>query len=177
MNRPNQHTRPPAKRGLLPHWMALILTPVVFLLGHVTVPQELSLLSARHGWAHGRPGWLNLLGLLPIGAGGAFLVWCFRLHFVGARGSFEIEGTQNYLVVCGPYQFTRNPMYLCGMLIWLGWTIFYGSVAVLAGTVVIWGSVAGLVVPWEEHKLEARFGEAYLRYKNSVPRWLGKGSR
>jgi len=157
--------------------MALILTPVVFLLGHVAVPQALSQLSARHGWAHGRPGWLNLLGLIPIGAGFAGLVWCLRLHFVGARGSFEMEGTQNYLVVRGPYQLTRNPMYLCGMLIWLGWIIFYGSVAVLAGTVGIWGSVAGLVVPWEERKLEARFGEAYLRYKHSVPRWVGKGSR
>jgi hypothetical protein len=29
-------------------------------------------------------------------------------------------------------------MYLSGMLIWLGWIIFYGSVAVLAGTVIIW---------------------------------------
>ncbi len=140
--------------------MALILTPVVFLLGHVAVPQELSLLSARHGWAHGRPGGLNLLGLILIG--------------IGAGGSFEMERTQNYLVVRGPYQFTRNPMYLSGMVIWLGWVIFYGSVAVLVGFVVIWGSVALLVVPWEERKLEARFGEAYLRYKNSVPRWLGK---
>ena len=88
-----------------------------------------------------------------------------------------MERTQNYLVVRGPYQFTRNPMYLCGMLIWLGWIILYGSVAVLEGAVVFWGSVAGLVVPWEERNLEARFGEAYLCYKNSVPRWLGKRSR
>jgi protein-S-isoprenylcysteine O-methyltransferase Ste14 len=64
-------------------------------------------------------------------------------------------------------------MYLCGMLIWLGWVIFYGSVAVLVG----WGHVAFLVVPWEERRLETRFGEAYLRYKHSVPRWLGKRSR
>jgi protein-S-isoprenylcysteine O-methyltransferase Ste14 len=33
------------------------------------------------------------------------------------------------------------------------------------------------VVPWEERNLEARFGEAYLRYKHSVPRWLGRRSR
>jgi protein-S-isoprenylcysteine O-methyltransferase Ste14 len=65
-------------------------------------------------------------------------------------------------------------MYLSGMVIWLGWIIFYGSVAVLGGAVVFWGSMALLVVPWEERNLEARFGEAYLRYKNSVPRWLGK---
>jgi protein-S-isoprenylcysteine O-methyltransferase Ste14 len=177
MNRPNQHIRKPSKRVLLPHWVALILTPVVFLLGHFAVPQELSVLSTRHGWAHGRPGRRNLLGLIPIGTGSAGLVWCLRLHFVGARGSFEMERAQNYLVVRGPYQFTRNPMYLCGMLIWLGWIIFYGSVAVLAGAVVFWGSVAGLVVPWEERKLETRFGETYLRYKNSIPRWLGKRSR
>jgi hypothetical protein len=69
--------------------------------------------STRHGWAHGRPGRRNLLGLIPIGAGSAGLVWCLRLHFVGARGSFEMERAQNYLVVRGPYQFTRNPMFLC----------------------------------------------------------------
>ena len=177
MNRPNLPKRKPSKRVLLPRWMALILTPVVFLLGHVAVPQELSLLSARHGWAHGRSGWLNLLGLILIGGGWAGLVWCLRLHFVTPGGSFEIERTQNYLVVRGPYQFTRNPMYLSGMAIWLGWIIFYGSAAVCVGFVVVWGSVTFLVVPWEERKLEARFGEAYLRYKNTVPRWLGKTRR
>src|SRR6266849_6225809 len=177
MNKPNQRTRLPSKRIFLPHWAALILTPVVFLLGHVAVPQALSVLSTRHGWVNARPGRHNLLGLLPIGAGFAGLVWCLRLHFAGAGGSFEMERAQHYLVVRGPYQFTRNPMYLCGILIWLGWTILYGSVAVLAGTVVFWGSVAGLVVPWEERNLEARFGEAYRRYKDSIPWWLGKRSR
>lgn len=170
MKRPHLQRRTSSKS---PSWTALIVTPVIFLLAHVATPQELSKHSARHGWAHGKPGWPNLLGLLPVGAGGAFLVWCLRLHFVGARGSFEIGATQNYLVVRGPYRFTRNPMFLCGMLIWLGWIIFYGSVAVLFGAVVFWGSIARLVVPWEERKLEARFGEAYLRYKNRVPRWLG----
>jgi len=177
MNSPDLPRRKPSKSILLPHWMALILTPVVFLLGHVAVPQELSLLSARHGWTHGRPGRRNLLGLILIGIGVAGLFWCARLHFVASGGSFEMERTQNYLVGRGPYQFTHNPMYLSGMVIWLGWVLFYGSVAVLGGAVVIWGSVALLVVPAEERKLEARFGEAYLRYKNSVPRWLGRRSR
>ncbi len=68
-------------------------------------------------------------------------------------------------------------MYLFGMLIWLGWIIFYGSVAVLAGAVIIWGIVARLVVPSEERNLEARFGEAYLQYMRSVPRWRGSRSR
>ena len=177
LNRPNLARGKPLKRVLLPHWMALILTPVVFLLAHVAVPQELSRLAARHGWTHGRPGWLNLLRLILIGGGWAGLVWCLRLHFVASGGSFEMEHTPEHLAVHGPYKFTRNPMYLCGMVIWLGWVIFYGSVAVLVGFVVGWGNVAILVVPWEERKLETRFGKAYLRYKHSVPRWLGKRSR
>ncbi len=45
MNRPSQHTRAPARRRRLPRWMALILTPVVLVLGHVAVPHQLSLLS------------------------------------------------------------------------------------------------------------------------------------
>ncbi len=61
----------------------------------------------------------------------------------------------------GAYRFTRNPVYLSGMVIWLGWVVIYGSVAVLIGFAVVWGSVTLLVVPWEERKLEARFGDAY----------------
>ena len=174
MNRPDVPTRKPSKRVLVPHWMALILTLVLFLLAHVVVPRELSLLSTRHGWAHGRPGRRNLLALILIGIGAAGISWCARLHVVASPGSFEMEHTPRYLLVRGPYQFTRNPIYLSGMAIWLGWVIFYGSVAVFVGLVGGWVSVIFLVVPWEEHKLEARFGEAYLRYKHTVPRWLGR---
>ncbi len=99
------------------------------------------------------------------------------VHVVASPGSFEMEHTPGYLLVRGPYQFTRNPMYLSGMAIWLGWVLFYGSVAVCVGLVVVWGSVIFLVVLWEERELEARFGEAYLQYKNTVPRWLGKTRR
>jgi len=148
MNRPDVPTRKQSKRVLVPHWMALILTPVMF-----------------------------LLALILIGIGTACISWCARLHFVASPGSFEMEHTPRYLLVRGPYQFTRNPMYLSGMAIWLGWVIFYGSVAVFVGFVVVWVSVTFLVVPWEERELEARFGEAYLRYKNTVPRWLGKTRR
>ena len=177
MNSPDLPGRKPSRRILLPPWMALLLTPVVVLLGHVAVPRELSSLSARHGWARGRPGRLNLPGLILVGIGVAGLSWCARLHFGAARGSFERGRTQGYLVVRGPYRLARNPMYLCGMAIWLGWVVFYGSVAVLVGFAVFWGSVALLVVPREERDLEARFGEGYLRYKGRVPRWWGKGSR
>jgi len=48
-----------------------------------------------------------------------------------------MERARNYLVVRGPYQYTRNPMSLFGMVIWLVWVILYGSIAALGGAVVI----------------------------------------
>ncbi len=177
MRTPKVPHREQSKRVRLPHWMALLSLPVVFLLVHVALPWGISLLSTRHGWANGRPGRRNLLALILVGAGTSCIIWCARLHFIASPGSFEMERTPKYLLVRGPYTFTRNPIYLSLLAIWFGWALFYGSVAVCVGCVVGWVIVTLLVVPWEERELEARFGEAYLRYKNTVPRWLGRTRR
>jgi len=81
--------------------------------------------------------------------------------------------TPSYLLVRGPYRFTRNPMYVAAIAIWLGWTVFYGSAAVLEGLAAIWTAVKFAVVPFEEHRLEERWGEAYREYRRQVPRWIG----
>jgi protein-S-isoprenylcysteine O-methyltransferase Ste14 len=52
--------------------------------------------------------------------------------------------------------------------------LFYGSFAIFVAIVIVWGLLNHVVVPMEERDLEARFGEAYRRYKNTVRRWLGK---
>jgi protein-S-isoprenylcysteine O-methyltransferase Ste14 len=85
-----------------------------------------------------------------------------------------VERTPKYLLVAGPYTWTRNPMYLAEMALWIGWALFYGSSGVLIGLLVLWAVMNFMVVPFEERDLEARFGDSYLRYKQRVPRWLGK---
>jgi protein-S-isoprenylcysteine O-methyltransferase Ste14 len=57
---------------------------------------------------------------------------------------------------------------------WLGWTFVYGSVPTGLILLMAWAFFAFLVVPFEERRLERRFGDGYLRYKNAVPRWLGR---
>jgi protein-S-isoprenylcysteine O-methyltransferase Ste14 len=146
---------------------------VLFPLAHVAAPLSLSSLATRHGWVEGRPGIGNLFGLALVVAGFAGLLWCLVLHFVRCPRTVELELTPTYLLTDGPYQFTRNPMYVAAVAIWLGWTLFYGSVAVLIGLVAVWLFAAFLAVPFEERNLVARFGESYLRYKERVPRWLG----
>ena len=56
----------------------------------------------------------------------------------------------------------------------LGWVLFPGSVAVLAGFLVALAILSLVNMPLEERALEARFGETYLDYKRRVPRWLGR---
>ncbi|MFI5459493.1 MAG: methyltransferase family protein [Isosphaerales bacterium] len=73
----------------------------------------------------------------------------------------------------GPYNWSRNPTYVAALAIWVGWVLFYGSVAVLIVMIAVGVGIAFGVVPAEEHAIEAQFGEAYLRYKSIVPRWLG----
>ena len=75
------------------------------------------------------------------------------------------------LVAHGPYRFSRNPVYLSGIIILLG-------IAVAADTLwLILLLPIGLVlihlqVRREEEYLEERFGEEYRKYKLNVRRWL-----
>jgi len=89
------------------------------------------------------------------------------LHLGRTPERVELEWTPKYLLMRGPYVFTRNPMYVAELALWLGWALFYGSVPVFVGFVVLGVVMNFVAVPREERALEARFGEAYLQYKNA----------
>jgi protein-S-isoprenylcysteine O-methyltransferase Ste14 len=146
-------------------------------LAYGLLPWALSLLTRRYGWAGDRPGPWNVPGLAGVAAGAVTLVWLValalaRVHELPPRVSLA-ERTPPYLFTGGPYRRTRNPMYLAFLAIWLGWAVWYGSPVLLAGLPALWLHVASRV-RHEERDLEVRFGEAYLRYKRTVPRWLGR---
>jgi protein-S-isoprenylcysteine O-methyltransferase Ste14 len=142
-------------------------------LAHGVLPWAVSLLGRRHGWTPG-PGTWNLLGLIPLAVGIACLLWVMLSHFARTPARVELEWTPQYLLIRGPYVFTRNPMYVGELALWFGWALFYGSGAVLLACAVLWVAMNWLAIPREEGALEARFGEAYLQYKRTVPRWLGR---
>jgi len=174
MNAPEVSDDQSSKGVSIPRWMVLVYWAVGLLLVHNVVPWGLSLLSARYGWMEGRPGLGNLLSLILIGAGLTGVVWTMALHFVRTSQRVALERTPSYLLLRGPYKFTRNPMFLAELVLWLGWALFYGSVAIFIGCVALWVMMNFIAVPREERELEARFGEAYREYKRRVPRWLGK---
>jgi len=163
-----------SKGATIPRWTVPIYWAVGLLLVHIVIPWGISLLSARYGWFQGRPGMWNLLALLLVVAGITCIIWTMILHFVRAPQRVAWERTPQNLLRQGPYRFTRNPMYLAELMLWLGWALFYGSLVVFSGFLLLWGVMNFRIVPREERDLEARFGEPYLQYKSGVARWFGK---
>ena len=76
------------------------------------------------------------------------------------------------IVETGPYRFTRNPMYVGLTLLYLGLTLWVGSLWPLLLLPVALFALQRFVIAREERYLEAKFGDQYLRYKARVRRWI-----
>jgi protein-S-isoprenylcysteine O-methyltransferase Ste14 len=139
-------------------------------LGHGVVPWAISRLSPRSGWAMGGPGVWNLFGLVPIALGVVGLAWIMVTASVESPKRIELRAAA-FLMTRGPYAYSRNPMYLSELLLWMGWSVFYGSLGVLIGFMIL-SAVLVSAARYEERVLEARFGDEYRAYMRAVPRWL-----
>jgi len=174
MNEPQLPTSKARREAALPRWAIPPVWAVLVGLILVVVPWALSRLGPRYGWAQGGPAVWNLLGLISVAPGLTFYIWSLVFHYRSYRAAVRIGFSPPHLVTGGPYQLSRNPMYVAGLLSWLGWALFYGSPAVLIGLVLLWALFTYRVIPYEERQLEGLFGDEYLAYKRSVRRWLGR---
>ena len=183
--------RTPSRRVLVHRWQVIVLGLYAWLVVYPfmlsVVPWALSLLTPRFGWTESGPGTWNLLGLIPVVAGVAGLIWVFCVGMALFRkltwplvledGERLVTATGTVLVTYGPFAFSRNPIFASGLIALLGWALFYGSPVIVIVTLVNWAVTDRYIVPREERALEARFGEAYRDYKRRVPRWLGMRRR
>ena len=75
------------------------------------------------------------------------------------------------IVTKGPFRFTRNPLYLSLLMLYLGIAILVNSLwffPFLLWMFIVFNAIAKK----EESYLEDRFGDAYMKYKSKVRRWL-----
>ena len=71
-------------------------------------------------WVEGRPGLRNLIGLIPVATGPVMIAWGGSLHMIRRTGTYGLEKTSRYMLVEGPYRFSRHPMYLLELVMWMG---------------------------------------------------------
>jgi len=83
----------------------------------------------------------------------------------------QIYGAKNKLVKNGLYSQIRHPQYLGFLLITLGLNIQWLTII----TIVLWPVLAFLyyrLAKTEEKEVEAKFGEEFRKYKESVPMFI-----
>lgn len=75
-------------------------------------------------------------------------------------------------VIKGIYRYSRHPMYLAMLLIYLGVGIATASWIFMLVTVV-WLVLLKLGVNDEEYYCLQKYGDSYREYMNRTPRWIG----
>ena len=77
------------------------------------------------------------------------------------------------LVVTGIRTQVRHPIYLGHLCEVFGWTVGTGSIA-LCGLLVLAVITGTIMIRREDAELEARFGDKYRQYRDTVPALLPK---
>jgi len=112
------------------------------------------------------------LGLVLLALGLIGVLWCIRDFYVSGKGTLAPWSPPEKLVRVGLYRFSRNPMYICGVLILLGWAVSFCSWFLFIYTLLVVIGFSLRVVRYEEPVLARQFGEEWEEYVNRVPRWL-----
>jgi protein-S-isoprenylcysteine O-methyltransferase Ste14 len=113
--------------------------------------------------------WFAGLGLVVAGL---LLVLDSASIFLSRRTTIIPFGTAVHLVSNGPFRLTRNPMYLGLALMYVGaagilydlWPLLLLPLPMLA--------MHRIVIPFEEARLQAVFGDAFQKYCATVRRWI-----
>lgn len=114
---------------------------------------------------------LRVFGSMLILLGLAITVWgayCFSQ----ADTPVKIFEKTTTLVTIGPYQYSRNPMYLGTIIILTGTWIALGTLSPLFVIPVFFYIIQEGFIKYEEKTLEESFAKEYPDYREKVRRWL-----
>ncbi|MGO4440180.1 methyltransferase family protein [Rhizobium sp. RAF56] len=110
------------------------------------------------------------IGLIAV----SFLapVWALILFRREGTQINPTSGTNNKLVTGGPFQFTRNPMYLGLVVLSLGVAVATGAILMFVAPILVFATANWVHIPFEEAKMRRQFGPAFDDYARNVRRWL-----
>jgi protein-S-isoprenylcysteine O-methyltransferase Ste14 len=144
----------------------------------VGVPPPLVFLAAIGlGWLlpglrfHGHHGARIAIGAILVAGGVSLSAAAFGLFRKTGQNPRPWTPTPE-LIFAGPYQYTRNPMYLGMTLLTLGVSALSGHAFIALLAPVALAVVHFTAVLPEEKYLAEKFGEPYLAYKAEVRRYL-----
>jgi protein-S-isoprenylcysteine O-methyltransferase Ste14 len=101
-------------------------------------------------------GWLLFIA-------GATFRWWATLYIGGRK--------YNSIVTEGPYSICRNPLYLGTFLTLMGFSLYLESVTFATGCILAAIFYLSVTVSAEEATLREKFGQPFIDYCNTVPRF------
>ncbi len=123
-------------------------------------------------WMHIEIGRLRWVGAaISVAALTVYTITAVVLCSKGS-GPFAEFDPPTKLVTTGPYQYVRNPISTCVLVMIFGEAIAFSSTGVLMMVFVSIIIAQLQAVVLEEPLLLKRFGQQYAEYKLNVPRWF-----
>lgn len=114
---------------------------------------------------------MRAVGWLLIAVGVVLLVWAqitFRRHHTTVIPNRPASA----MVTDGPYNFTRNPIYVSLALIYLGLALLTRMLWPIIVLPVVLVLITMLVIRREERYLADAFGAEYAEFRRRVRRWV-----
>lgn len=147
----------------------VLLHPFV---GFGSIPAALVWLDRRLRLPRLPAGFCRSVGTVLVIFGVALTSWAVVFLMIRGKGAPNPDHPPRVLVEQGPYRYSRNPMVAGAFLGLLGVGFVVRSPLLLLYIPAL-GLVAQLYhVRTEEPELVERFGQAYVEYRQRVPRWL-----
>ena len=110
--------------------------------------------------------WIRYFGGALLGLGLILYGWC-RVYM-----SKKVEfGNKDHLITQGPYQYTRNPLYVADTLIFIGFALV-GNSLLLIVLMILLVQIILLLPLIEEPWLLEQYGERYRNYMKKTPRFF-----
>ncbi len=94
------------------------------------------------------------------------------VQFYRAKTNILHHRPSSHVIQSGLYRFSRNPIYVSGLLLQLGIAPLMNNLWIVLLVPVSKFVFDRYVIAREEAYLERAFGEVYVDYKRAVRRWL-----
>lgn len=103
---------------------------------------------------------------------GLVIIFIVRSKMKKANTNIEPWKPTNAILSDGVFAYSRNPVYVGMILIYIGVVFLFNSLWVLPPLFLVLLAMHYGVILREERYLERKFGEEYLVYKQRVRRWI-----
>ena len=118
------------------------------------------------------PEWIRWVGVSLGAASDGLAYWVFTSLGNNVSPTVVTRKTHS-LVTTGPYRWVRHPLYLMGMIAYLGFALLSEN-AFIALVVIFSFIVLDIRLPKEEARLVDRFGDDYRAYMHRTGKYLPK---